>query len=277
MNTVITGASDGIGAASALELARKGHQLILVGRTPSKLSAVADQVAAITGRRPGTLTGDFTSFEDVRWLAAELLDRCERIDVLINNAGVMSTRRQHTADGHELMIQVNHLSPFLLTNLLLDRIRESSGRVVTTCSRAAKTGRLDPADLSRERRRWSGWLQYGDSKQANALFTVSLAERGIAATCLHPGVIRTGFAPGTFLMKLVLHVPRMGESVEAGAARITHLATHRDGVDHPGRYFAGNIPVTVPVQMADPELAAALWSASLIATGSANDRSSASG
>ncbi|WP_067185728.1 SDR family NAD(P)-dependent oxidoreductase [Microtetraspora niveoalba] len=270
MNTVITGASDGIGAAAALQLARKGHHLVLVGRTSSKLAAVADRIAEVTGDRPDTLTADFTSFDDVRRLARELLDRTERIDVLVNNAGVMSTKRQRTADGNELMIQVNHLSPFLLTNLLLDRIGESSGRVVTTCSRAAKTGRLDPADLSRDRRRWSGWLQYGDSKQANALFTVALAERGIAATCLHPGVIRTGFAPGTFLMKLVLHVPGMGEPVEAGAARLAHLAAEPDGIEHPGRYFAGNAPADVPRQMSDPGLAATLWSASLAATGLAS-------
>ncbi|MGI5492909.1 SDR family NAD(P)-dependent oxidoreductase [Microtetraspora malaysiensis] len=267
MNTVITGASDGIGAAAALQLARLGHRLVLVGRTASKLAAVADKIAEVTGDRPATLTADFTSFDDVRRLAGQLLERSEGIDVLVNNAGVMSTERQRTADGHELMIQVNHLSPFLLTNLLLDRIRESSGRVVTTCSRAAKTGHLAPDDLSRERRRWSGWLQYGDSKQANALFTVSLAERGIPATCVHPGVIRTGFAPGTFFMKLVLHVPGVGEPVEAGAARLVHLAAHQDGADHPGRYFAGNVPVKVPHQMSDPTLAADLWTASLAATG----------
>ncbi|MEN3537897.1 SDR family NAD(P)-dependent oxidoreductase [Microbispora sp. ZYX-F-249] len=267
MITVITGAGAGIGAASALDLARRGHQIVLVGRTPDRLRAVADRAERAGGSRPDTLVADFSSLDQVRRLAAELLERYERIDVLINNAGVMTPERRTTVDGNEWMMQVNHLAPFLLTNLLLDRLAESSARVVTTSSRAAKTGRLDPADLSREWRRWNGWLQYGDSKQANALFTVSLAERGLAATCLHPGVLKTGFAEGTFFMKVVWHLPGMGEPVEAGAARIVHLATHSDGVDHPGRYFVKNAPARAPQNMSDPALAAALWDASRAATG----------
>jgi NAD(P)-dependent dehydrogenase (short-subunit alcohol dehydrogenase family) len=266
MITVITGASAGIGAASALDLAHQGHQLVLVGRTAERLGMVAQRVKEITGSLPDVYVSDFASFADVRRLAAELLESHPRIDALVNNAGVMITDRRMTGDGHELMIQVNHLSPFLLTNLLMSRLVESEARVVTTSSRAAKTGRLDPADLSRERRRWSGWLQYGDSKQANALFTVSLAERGLAATCLHPGVLRTGFASGTFYMKLVSWVPAMAESPEAGGRRLAHLASHADGVDHPGRYFDRDAPVVVPERMSDPELARALWSASLEAT-----------
>ncbi|WP_036325119.1 SDR family NAD(P)-dependent oxidoreductase [Microbispora sp. ATCC PTA-5024] len=267
MITVITGASAGIGAASALDLARQGHQLVLVGRNPEKLGVVTRRVEAITGTPPDTFTADFASLDEVRGLAAGLLDRYERIDVLVNNAGVMSPDRRTTGDGHELMIQVNHLAPFLLTNLLAERLKESSARIVTTSSRAARTGRLDPSDLDRERRRWSGWLQYGDSKQANALFTVSLAERGFAATCLHPGVLRTEFAAGTFFMKLVMLVPGMGEAPEVGGARIAHLAAHPDGVTHAGRFFARNRPAEVPERMRDPALAAALWDASLAATG----------
>ncbi|MEZ0076424.1 SDR family NAD(P)-dependent oxidoreductase [Planotetraspora sp. GP83] len=266
MITVITGASDGIGAASALDLAKRGHQLVLVGRTAAKVSAVADRVESITGSAPDALLVDYASLDDVRRLACDLLDRYERIDVLVNNAGVMTSERRVTADGHELIMQVNHLAPFLLTNLLFDRLKASSARVVTTSSRAAKTGCLDPDDLSRERRRWNGWLQYGDSKQANALFTVSLAERGLAATCLHPGVLKTGFAAGTFFMKLVTHVPGVGEPVEAGGSRIAHLASHADGAGHPGRYFVRNAPAAVPARMSDPALAEALWTASLAAT-----------
>ncbi|MEU8194336.1 SDR family NAD(P)-dependent oxidoreductase [Microbispora amethystogenes] len=267
MITVITGAGAGIGAASALDLARLGHQIVLVGRTPEKVSAVADRAAEAGGARPDTLVADFSSLDQVRRLAADLLARYERIDVLVNNAGVMTPDRRTTVDGNELMMQVNHLAPFLLTNLLADRLAASSARVVTTSSRAAKFGRLDPADLSRERQRWNGWQQYGDSKQANALFTVSLAERGLAATCLHPGVLKTSFADGTLFMKMVWRVPGVGEPVEAGAARIVHLVTHADGVDHPGRYFVKNAPARVPARMSDPALAAALWDASAAATG----------
>src|SRR4051794_36162191 len=266
MIAVITGASAGIGAASALDLADRGHQLVLVGRTPGRLAAVAQRVKEITGSLPDTFAADFASFADVRRLAAELLDRHPRIDVLVNNAGVMTTDRRTTGDGHELMIQVNHLSPFLLTNLLMDRLIADGARVVTTSSRAARTGRLDPADLSRDRRRWSGWLQYGDTKQANALFTVGLAERGLAATCLHPGVLNTGFAAGTLFMKFVTVVPGMAEPPEAGASRIVRLVCEADGVDHPGRFFSKDAPSKVPKTMSDPDLAQALWSASLTAT-----------
>ncbi|MEV8630815.1 SDR family NAD(P)-dependent oxidoreductase [Streptosporangium sp. NPDC051023] len=268
MINVITGASAGIGEAAAVELAGRGRQVVLVGRNPAKLTRVADRVKAVSGATPDMLTCDYASLEDVRRLASELLSRYEQIDVLANNAGVMTTERTRTADGHETMIQVNHLAPFLLTNLLLDRVK---GRVITTSSRAGKTGRLDPADLNRDRRRWSGWLQYGDSKQANALFTVELARRlsgtGVTATCFHPGVIKTEFAPKTFMMWMVKNIPGMGRTAEEGASTLVHLATHPDGAAHPGRYFAGSAPEAVPRGMADPALARALWDASAKAVG----------
>ena len=263
MIDVITGASAGIGEAAAVELARRGRQVVLVGRNSDRLARAADRVKAVSGTLPDTLTCDYTSLDDVRRLAAELLSRYERIDVLVNNAGVMTTERTLTRDGHETMIQVNHLAPFLLTNLLLDRV---TGRVITTSSRAGRTGRVDPADLNRDRRRWSGWLQYGDSKQANALFTVGLARRlsgtGVSATCFHPGVIKSGFAADTFIMWMVKNVPGMGQSVEQGASTLVHLATHPDGAAHPGRYFARSTPASVPRGMSDPGLARTLWEAS---------------
>ncbi|MCG5217567.1 SDR family NAD(P)-dependent oxidoreductase [Streptosporangium soli] len=259
MISVITGAGAGIGAAAAVELSRRGHQVILVGRTPARVAAVADRLA-VSGPRPHVLTCDYTNLDDVRKLAAEIRDRYSRIDVLVNNAGVMTTRRTSTLNGHEMIMQVNHLAPFLLTTLLLDRL--AAGRVVTTSSQAGKTGRLDPDDLDRNRRRWSGWLQYGDSKQANALFTVELARRGIAATCFHPGVIKTGFAGGTLFMKLVHRVPGLGDTPENGAATMVHLATHPDGVRHSGRYFAKCAPAAHPKSMTDPALARRLWDVS---------------
>ncbi|MEU1735719.1 SDR family NAD(P)-dependent oxidoreductase [Streptosporangium sp. NPDC020145] len=263
MINVITGASAGIGEAAAVELARRGRQVVLVGRNQERLAGVAARVKEASGSVPDTLTCDYTSLDDVRRLAGELRSRYERIDVLVNNAGVMSTERTRTEDGHETMIQVNHLAPFLLTTLLLDRVGE---RVITTSSMAARSGNLDPADLSRERRRWSGWLQYGDSKQANALFTVELARRlsgtGVSATCFHPGVIKTGFASGTFLMWMTHHIPGVGRTVEQGASTLVHLATHPDGTAHPGRYFANGAPARAPRGMTDPGLARDLWEAS---------------
>jgi NAD(P)-dependent dehydrogenase (short-subunit alcohol dehydrogenase family) len=254
--SVITGASAGIGAAAAAELSRRGHRVVLVGRDESRLKAVAD---GLGGSEADVLTCDYTSLDDVRRLAAVLRERYERIAVLANNAGVMSPRRQITVDGHELMIQVNHLAPFLLTHSLTDRV----DRVVTTSSRAGRSGRLDPADLSREQRRWNGWLQYGDTKQANALFTVALAARGVAATCFHPGVIRSGFAAETWIMRMFLAVPGYAKPPEYGARTLVHLATHADGEQRAGRYFVKQAPEQVPDTMSDPGLAERLWQSSL--------------
>ncbi|MFC4591462.1 SDR family NAD(P)-dependent oxidoreductase [Sphaerisporangium corydalis] len=267
MITVITGASAGIGAAAAEGLARAGHDVVLVGRSRPRLEIVAERIVGATGRRPDVATADFASFEEVTRLAADLLDRYERIDVLANNAGVMSTKRRLTRDGHETMIQVNHLSPFLLTNLLLDRVTSSGGRVVTTSSGAARSGRLNPSDLDRSGRRWSAWLQYGDTKQANALFTVALAGRGVAATCFHPGVIRTGFAPDSLYMKLLMTIPGAAGTPEQGASTLVHLATSPDGAEQSGRYFAKSAPAPATKRMTDPALAAALWERSVAATG----------
>lgn len=268
MITVITGATAGIGAAAAEGIARAGHDVVLIGRSRARLDSVAARIETLTGRRPDAHAADFTSFHEVRALAVTLLDTYERIDVLANNAGVMTPRRETTADGHELMMQVNHLSGFLLTNLLRERLTESGGRVVTTSSRAAKSGKLDPTDLDRKARRWLGWLQYSDTKQANALFTGELARRGVTATCFHPGVIKTGFAAGTTLMKIYGLIPGYFKTPEQGASNLVRLATTADGADHSGRYFDDDgKPAAVPAKMEDPALAAALWTASLAATG----------
>ncbi len=265
MLSVITGASSGIGAAASVELGRMGHNLVLVGRDLGKLRAVAERVTAAGAPKVDTPVCDFRSFDQVRTLAATLLDRYEHIDVLASNAGTMTGRRQLTPDGHELIIQVNHLSPVLLTHLLLDRLAASRARVIITSSRAARTGRLDPADLDRARRRWNGWLQYGDSKQANALTAVALArlDRGITPTSFHPGIIRTNFASDTFYMKLAMALPGLARPPEHGARTLVHLATAPDATGHPGAHYISCRPVRVPRTMSDPALADRLWTASL--------------
>lgn len=268
MICVITGAGGGIGAAASVQLAARGHRLVLIGRDLAKLDRVADRAEAAGAPRPDILSCDYASFADVRKLAAELLERYERIDLLANNAGVLVPKRQTTVDGHELVMQVNHLSPFLLTTLLLDRLRESGARVVTTTSMAARSARLDPGDLDRTRRRWSPWLQYGDTKQANVLFTTELArrEKEIYPTCFHPGIIRTNFASDMLYMKFLMLLPGVGRPPEEGASRLVHLATHPDGTTHRGAYFAKNAPVRLTGRLADPDLAARLWEASVAAT-----------
>src|SRR5205085_2574295 len=136
-------------------------RVVLVGRDPGKLAAVAGGIAAETGTEPATHRADFTRLDDVRALAGTLRDRYERIDVLANNAGGLVLKRQLTVDGYEATIQVNHLAPFLLTSLLWDRLAAApDARVVTTSSAVASLGRLDPLNLDRLGKPYSKWIAY---------------------------------------------------------------------------------------------------------------------
>ena len=197
---------------------------------------------------PEPLSADFASLAEVRRLAAELLERHERIRVLVNNAGVFMSRRVETPDGYETTFAVNHLAPFLLTNLLLDRLRASApARIVTTSSGAHYDGHIRLDDLQGERS-WSGWQAYSNSKLANVLFTRELARRlegtEVTANCLHPGVIRTRLDRGASwplrlgwgLVKGAFGSPRRG------ASTIVHLATSEEGGRISGAYFSGSLP-----------------------------------
>jgi retinol dehydrogenase-12 len=264
---VITGASSGIGRAAAIELAEKGASVVPVGRDPRRTAAVASKI----GAEP--LVADFSSLAEVRRLAATLLDRHERIDVLVNNAGLVSGRRALTADGLELTMAVNHFAPFLLTNLLVDRLEESApARVVTTASDAHRGGLIDLGDLNGERR-WSAWSAYSNSKLANVLFTRALARRlegtGVVANCLHPGVIRTGLARGAPLpIRIGWRVASIFfGSPASGADTLVHLASAREAAEVSGGYFVDSRPANPSAQAQDDELAEGLWEASMRLTG----------
>jgi NAD(P)-dependent dehydrogenase (short-subunit alcohol dehydrogenase family) len=264
---VLTGASSGIGAAAAVELAALGATVVPVGRDPGRLAKVAEQV----GTEP--FQADFASLEDVRRLASDLLAAHDRIHVLVNNAGLVAGRRRLTEDGHELTFAVNHLAPFLLTNLLLDRLRASApARVVTTSSDAHRGGLIDLDDLSGERR-WRSGRAYGTSKLANILFTRALARRlegsGVVANCFHPGVIRTRL---TRAANPLVHVgarliaPFLG-SPKSGAETLVYLAAGEDAADVSGGYFVNSRPGRPNAQAQDDDLAEALWERSEELTG----------
>ncbi len=189
---VITGASDGIGAAASRQLAGSGNRLILVGRSPEKTKAVAAEVGA------EYLLADFAELEQVRTLASELINTCERIDVLANNAGGIFSGPVATTDGFEKTFQVNHLAPYLLTNLLIDKLIHSQAAVINTSSIGARLfSKVDLADLN-------GWQNfdsttaYGNAKLANILFTKELHRKfhdnGLSTVALHPGNVATNFA-----------------------------------------------------------------------------------
>lgn len=219
---VMTGASSGIGAKAAVTLAEGGAHVVVVGRNPDRTRAVAEQI----GGTPQVC--DFDRLDDVRALAQRLLDQNERIDVLANNAGGLVSRRELTVDGHERTLQSNHLAPFLLTRLLLPRLLESSGRVVSTSSTANLMGRVRLDDLEWQRRPWvGGWLAYGTSKLLTNMFISQLAARSpIEAYAFHPGFVSTGFGRDSASMRVLGAVTggHYGISADAGAVPLSTLA-----------------------------------------------------
>ncbi|MET0734725.1 MAG: SDR family NAD(P)-dependent oxidoreductase [Microbacterium sp.] len=259
---VITGASDGIGAASARQLHEAGERVVVVGRDPAKTDAVARPLGA------DSFVADFSDLAQVRRLAEELLAAYPQIDVLANNAGGVFGDRTLTGDGFELTFQVNHLAGFLLTNLLLDRLIASRATVIQTSSAAAKRfARFDIDDLQGERR-YSAGAAYGNAKLANVLFTKELHRRyrdaGLHAVSFHPGVIATSFAatsggPMQWFYSSPLTKPLL-TSTDVGGARLTWLALGTPGVDwEPGGFYANNRPGRTNRLADDPLLAKKLW------------------
>lgn len=260
---VITGASDGIGAAAARRLHADGHEVVLVGRSPAKTGALAAELGATS------YTSDFADLDDVRRLADDLGSNHPRVDVLANNAGGIMGHRTLTTDGHELTFQVNHLAPFLLTNLLLPTLISSDAKVVQTASIAARLfGHVDLDDLGLERG-YSPDRAYGNGKLENILFTRELDRRhgadGVAAAAFHPGLVGTNFASDTtHPMRFLYHTPVIKNlitiSPERGAKGLVWLATHEPGRDWPtGQYFERNKVAKSNPQARDAELARGLW------------------
>ncbi|WP_144875814.1 SDR family NAD(P)-dependent oxidoreductase [Microbacterium sp. 1.5R] len=262
---VITGASDGIGAAAARQLAGSGHRLLLVGRSPEKTRAVADEIGA------ESLTADFAVFDEVRTLASRIDDLLgvDGIDVLANNAGGIFGDRTPTVDGHEKTIQVNHLAPFLLTNLLLPRLLRSRGAVINTSSVGHRLfGDLDVDDLDNERR-FSANKAYGDAKLANVLFAKTLHTRfhadGLSAVAFHPGTVRTNFAADSSSLMRIVYRSVLGRFLltgveEGGSILRWFIEGTPDETWFSGAYYdERTLSNRVNPQVDDPALAEALW------------------
>lgn len=265
LTVVVTGASSGVGLAAAEEFARRGARVVVVGRNPDRLASAVAKVREAGGSAPDQFRADFARLDDVRALAAHLLDRYEKIDVLANNAGGLVPKSGPTVDGYEATIQGNHLAPFLLTNLLRERLR--GGRVVNTASDAHKMGVVDPDNLTGVGR-YSQWQAYGASKMANILFAAEAGRRwpDILSTSYHPGVVRSRFGSGTYVTIFYKIAPFL-VTPAGGADTMVWLATTDVADVTQGGYYVKRKLCQPAPPATDPALAARLWEASAKAVG----------
>jgi retinol dehydrogenase-12 len=272
---LVTGATSGIGKETAVRLAALGAAVTIVARDEARGAAAAAEISArAPGAQVAALTADLSSPARVRQLAAQVQGRLGRLDVLVNNAGVISVRRTLTADGLEVMFATNHLGPFLLTGLLRGLLERSApARVVTVASAAHRTVRAIPWDDLARGGPAGNERADGLSKLANILFTAELARRldgtGVTANCLHPGFVRTGIGrevtgiPGAALRLGLRLVP----GPAAGARTPVYLASSPGVAGVTGGYFVRSRPARPSALASDPGAAARLWALSAELTG----------
>jgi len=271
---LVTGANSGIGLEIARGLAARGARVLMVARDADRGEAARVEVAESTGNDSvELLLCDLSSQRQVRELAAEVLDRCGELHLLVNNAGLTLGERTLTEDGIETTFAVNHLAPFLLTELLRERLVASApARVVTVASDAHRGSKIDFDDPSGERK-FSAWGAYGQSKLANILFTTELAQRlegtGVTATCLHPGVVRTGFGrQGPAFIRFFLKIGGLFLlTPERGADTAVWLASSSDVDGASGGYYEKRRIATSSRAARDSESARRLWRLSERLTG----------
>lgn len=266
---LVTGATTGIGKEIALGLAQRGATVAIVGRDPRKCEATVSDLRTRSGNSSiEALVADLSSQAEVRHLASEVIQTYPRLHVLANNAGAIFTSRRQSVDGLEMTLALNHLAPFLLTNLLLDTLKASGhARIVTTSSMAHQGARINFDDLQSERR-YTAFGAYGQSKLANILFTRELAKRlagtDMTANCFHPGVVASNFgrsnggiAGGVFILGRPFFI-----SPEKGAETGIYLASSPNVASISGQYFAKKNPARTSAAANDGAAAHRLWDVS---------------
>ncbi|HVO40818.1 MAG TPA: SDR family oxidoreductase [Spirochaetia bacterium] len=272
---LITGATDGIGKVTARELADDGAQVIMVARNRAKAESVRAWIREATGSSSTeVIIADLSVQAQVRAAAAELVSRFGALDVLVNNAGGTFTKRTESADGIEMTFALNHLAPFLLTNLLLDCLRRRApSRIVTVSSHAHESASMDFDDLE-GRQGYNGWRAYGQSKLANLLFTYELARRlegsGVTANALHPGFVATQFGKnnGGFMRFAMTIAHRLGAiSPEEGARTSVYVASSPEVQGVTGKYFMKSRQALSKPASLDRESQRRLWEISCQMTG----------
>jgi retinol dehydrogenase-14 len=275
---LVTGATSGIGLYTAIDLARRGARVVMVGRDPARTdAAVADVIGRTGAKDVSSLLCDFSSQAAVRHLADTFRARFDRLDALVNNAGGVNKRRTVTVDGLETTFAVNHLAPFLLTNLLLDLIvRSAPARIVTVSSIGHRQGTLDFDDLGFARGGYSIMRAYSRSKLANVLFAAELARRlagmgvtDVTSNSLHPGSVDTNIWSGAPLWAkpfIQLLRPLFFITAEQGATYVVDLIVRPDLAGVTGRYFEEGKMVDPSALAMDTHLAGRVWdvSASLV-------------
>ncbi len=267
----ITGASSGLGYETALALAREGATVALLCRSAARGEQARERISAASGNDDlHVVHCDHANLDTVRAAAAELLARFDALHVLVNNAGLMLSQRRITVDDLEETFQVNHLSAFLLSDLLRDRLAACApARVITVSSVAHRAGVLDFADLQSVRM-YDGWTVYARSKLANVLFTYELARRlegtGVTANTLHPGIVRTGFGHNNGLVMqgfmTLTQLPPLAVSARRGARTQVWLACAPEAQDVSGRYFVRRRARRSSQMSYDRDAQRRLWDAS---------------
>ena len=269
---LVTGATQGIGKATAIGLARMGARVAIVGRDRARSQQAGRDIEAAgasKGAGVDIFVADLASQAQVRRLADQVMSRLPRLDVLINNVGGYWGTRHVTEDGLEHTFALNYLAPYLLTRLLLDRMRDTgAARVVTVASNAEGQGRIDFADLQGDRS-YSGARAYSQSKLANVMFTYELARRvrrsSVTANAVHPGVVSTGFGsedPGHLQRWLIPLIRPLMKEPTQGAVTSIHVATSPDLDGVTGRYFANSSPKRTSRASYDLATTARLWQVS---------------
>ncbi len=248
---LITGANSGIGKVTARELAKRGAQIIMLCRNEEKAEQAKEDILKVCGHeRVAIVLADLSSLTDIRRAAEQINATYDKIDVLNNNAGlIMGNKRETTQDGFEMSFGVNHLAPFLLTHLLLDKVMESpQGNIINVSSEAHRIAKLDFNNLQYEKG-YSGLKAYALSKLCNILFTHELSKKlqgtSVVTNTLHPGGVASNFGKGTgsfFNFMFQLARPFLS-SEEEGAQTSIYLATSKEGANVSGLYFKDKKPV----------------------------------
>jgi len=279
---LVTGSTSGIGKATSVELARMGATVVLVARDPDRGRAVLEEIISLcNGGSVDLLTADLSSLQEVRKLADAFMERFQNLHVLVNNAGTIFPPHRSTDEGFETTFVVNHLAQYLLTNLLLERMKASApSRIITVSSASHRVGSIDFHRFRGENTGqglYAGWRAYNQAKLANVLFTYELARQlhgsGVTANCLHPGMVATNAASDSkgilwalinryrpFLTRFFLNLPfTFLKTPEQGAETSVYLASSQEVDGASGRYFVNKSPVRSSRKSYDRALAEKLW------------------